>query len=205
MTLLYIRIMKKVAFVLTSAFVGVLSFYGCGTGSNTSQKDSSLYLNDSIQIGDTAINLVGKGWLVPDPEYKDMYNLTDKKLGDVSFEKARAIVKDGLVNSFSYISKSYESKSEFQAFESKLFVSLSREYGKPTKDSLYVEKEEGARHFMRDYVLENKYRTVLVTINRSQWFMFGGDNEYSILAYVDIQDSIIKKKHLEHLFYKKIE
>ena len=60
--------MKKVAFVLTSAFVGVLSFYGCGTGSNTSQKDSSLYLNDSIQIGDTAINLVGKGWLVPDPE-----------------------------------------------------------------------------------------------------------------------------------------
>lgn len=197
--------MKKVAFVLTSAFVGVLSFYGCGTGSNTSQKDSSLYLNDSIQIGDTAINLVGKGWLVPDPEYKDMYNLTDKKLGDVSFEKARAIVKDGLVNSFSYISKSYESKSEFQAFESKLFVSLSREYGKPTKDSSYVEKEEEARHFMRDYVWENKYRTVLVTINRSQWFMFGGDNEYSILAYVDIQDSIIKKKHLEHLFYKKIE
>lgn len=197
--------MKKVAFVLTSAFVGVLSFYGCGTGSNTSQKDSSLYLNDSIQIGDTAINLVGKGWLVPDPEYKDMYNLTDKKLGDVSFEKARAIVKDGLVNSFSYISKSYESKSEFQAFESKLFVSFSREYGKPTKDSSYVEKEEGARHFMRDYVWENKYRTVLVTINRSQWFMFGGDNEYSILAYVDIQDSIIKKKHLEHLFYKKIE
>ena len=197
--------MKKVAFVLTSAFVGVLSFYGCGTGSNTSQKDSSLYLNDSIQIGDTAINLVGKGWLVPDPEYKDMYNLTDKKLGDVSFEKARAIVKDGLVNSFSYISKSYESKSEFQAFESKLFVSLSREYGKPTKDSSYVEKEEGASHFMRDYVWGNKYRTVLVTINRSQWFMFGGDNEYSILAYVDIQDSIIKKKHLEHLFYKKIE
>lgn len=198
--------MKKVAFVLTSAFVGVLSFYGCGTGSNTSQKDSSLYLNDSIQIGDTAINLVGKGWLVPDPEYKDMYNLTDKKLGDVSFEKARAIVKDGLVNSFSYISKSYESKSEFQAFESKLFVSLSREYGKPTKDSSYVEKEEeGSRHFMRDYVWENKYRTVLVTINRSQWFMFGGDNMYSILAYVDIQDSIIKKKHLEHLFYKKIE
>lgn len=197
--------MKKVAFVLTSAFVGVLSFYGCGTGSNTSQKDSSLYLNDSIQIGDTAINLVGKGWLVPDPEYKDMYNLTDKKLGDVSFEKARAIVKDGLVNSFSYISKSYESKSEFQAFESKLFVSLSREYGKPTKDSSYVEKEEEARHFMRDYVWENKYRTVLVTINRSQWFMFGGDNEYSILVYVDIQDSIIKKKHLEHLFYKKIE
>lgn len=192
--------------MLTSAFVGVLSFYGCGTGSNTSQKDSSLYLNDSIQIGDTAINLVGKGWLVPDPEYKDMYNLTDKKLGDVSFEKARAIVKDGLVNSFSYISKSYESKSEFQAFESKLFVSLSREYGKPTKDSSYVEKEEeGSRHFMRDYVWENKYRTVLVTINRSQWFMFGGDNMYSILAYVDIQDSIIKKKHLEHLFYKKIE
>lgn len=58
---------------------------------------------------------------------------------------------------------------------------------------------------MRDYVWENKYRTVLVTINRSQWFMFGGDNMYSILAYVDIQDSIIKKKHLEHLFYKKIE
>lgn len=197
--------MKKATFALTLLFVGILSFCGCGTGSNTSQKDSCLYLNDSIQIGDTAINLVGKGWLVPDPEYKDMYNLTDKKLGDALFEKARAIVKDGLVNGFSYISKSYENKSEFQTFESKLFVSLSREYGKPTKDSSYVENEEGSKHFMRDYVWENKYRTVLVTINRSQWFMFGGDNMYSILAYVNIQDSIIKKKHLEHLFYKEIE
>lgn len=197
--------MKNIAFVLTSAFVGVLSFYGCGTGSNTSQKDSSLYLNDSIQIGDTAINLVSKGWLVPDPECGAMYNFTDKKFGGVSFEKARAIVKDGLINSFSYISKSYESISEFQASESKLFISLNREYGKPTKDSAYIEKEEGAMHFKRDYVWENKYRTVLVTISRSQWFMFGWDNEYGILAYVDIQDSIIKKKHLEHLFYKRIE
>lgn len=197
--------MKKLTFVLTLAFAGIFSFYGCGTGSDTSQKDSSLYLNDSIQIGDTAINLVGKGLLVPDPEYKDMYNLTDKRLGDASFEKARAIVKDGLVNSFSYISNSYENKSEFQAFESKLFVSLSREYGKPTKDSSYVESEEGSKHFMRDYVWENKYRTVLVTINRSRWFMFGGDDMYSILAYVNIQDSIIKKKHLEHLFYEKME
>lgn len=39
------------------------------------------------------MNFVGKGWLVPDPEYKDMYNLTDKELGDVSFEKARAVAK----------------------------------------------------------------------------------------------------------------
>ena len=197
--------MKKVVFVFTLAFVSILSFYGCGTGSNTSQKDSSLYLNDSIQIGDTAMNLVGKGWLVPDPEYKEMYNLTDKELGDVSFEKARAVVKDGLVNGFSYISKSYQDKSEFQNFESKLFVSLSKEYGKPSRDSSYVENEEGAKHFMHDYVWGNRHRTILVTINRSQWLMFGGNDMYSILAYVNIQDSIIKKKHLEHLFYRKIE
>lgn len=165
----------------------------------------SLYLNDSIQIGDTAMNFVGKGWLVPDPEYKDMYNLTDKELGDVSFEKARAVVKDGLVNGFSYISKSYQDKSEFQNFESKLFVSLSKEYGKPSRDSSYVENEEGAKHFMHDYVWENRHRKILVTINRSQWLMFGGDDMYSILAYVNIQDSIIKKKHLEHLFYREIE
>ncbi len=74
------------------------------------KKTAACTLTTAYKLGDTAINLVGKGWLVPDPEYKDMYNLTDKKLGDVSFEKARAIVKDGLVNSFSYISKSYESK-----------------------------------------------------------------------------------------------
>ena len=65
--------MKKLSFVFTLAFVGIHSFSGCRTGSNTSQKDSSLYLNDSIQIGDTVINLIGKGWVVPDPEYKDMY------------------------------------------------------------------------------------------------------------------------------------
>lgn len=34
---LYIRIMKKVVFAFTLAFVSILSFYGCGTGSNTSQ------------------------------------------------------------------------------------------------------------------------------------------------------------------------
>lgn len=197
--------MKKLSFVFTLAFVGIYSFSGCRTGCNTSQIDSSLYLNDSIQIGDTVINLIGKGWLVPDPEYKDMYNLTDKKLGDVSFEKARANVKDGIVNGFSYISNSYRDKDEFQAFESKLFVSLSKEYGKPTRDSSYVESEEDSKHFMHDYVWENKHRTILVTINRSQWLLFGGDNMYSILAYVNIQDSIIKKKHLEHLFYRKIE
>lgn len=197
--------MKKLSFVFTLAFVGIHSFSGCRTGSNTSQKDSSLYLNDSIQIGDTVINLIGKGWVVPDPEYKDMYNLTDKKLGDVSFGKARANVKDGIVNGFSYISNSYRDKDEFQAFESKLFVSLSKEYGKPTRDSSYVESEEDSKNFMHDYVWENKHRTILVTINRTQWILFGGDDMYSILAYVNIQDSIIKKKHLEHLFYRKIE
>jgi len=192
--------MKKVLL----AVMPILLLLSCGNraGKSSSQTDSSLYLNDSIQLGDTAMNLVGKGWLVPDTKYDGYFDLMNKSLVGVSFETARATTKDGRINGFSYISKSFQSKDVFQGVTNKLFVALCKEYGKPTKDSSYLEKDDAGKHHMHDYIWESKNRCVSVTIHRSEWTLFGGDDTYSVIASVDIQDSIVKKKHLSNLFYK---
>ena len=197
--------MKKIQFSIIFLIATTLLSCTNQTGKETAQIDSSLFLNDSIQIGDTAMNLVGKGWLVPDTKYEEYFDLTDKKFGGIIFETARATTKDGRINGFSYISKSLKNKDAFQAMTSKLFVALSKEYGKPTKDSSYVEKDDMGVHHLHDYVWESKCRMVSVTIHRNEWTWFGGEDTYSILASVDIQDSIVKKKHLSNLFYKEVE
>lgn len=192
--------MKKVLLAVMS----ILLLASCGNraGKNISQIDSSLYLNDSIRLGDTAMNLVGKGWIVPDTEYECYFDLTNDKFGGVPFKTARATTKDGRINGLSYISESFKDKDAFQMVTSKVFVQLSKEYGKPTRDSSYIEKDDAGKHFCHDYMWESKYRMVSVTIHKSEWALFGGDNTYSMLASVDIQDSIVKKKNLSNLFYR---
>lgn len=200
--------MKKTLILCTFAIVSAIattqSFCASKTGRDTSQTDSCLYLNDKIQVGDTAMSLVGKGILAPDADYECYFDLIDKTFAGIEFDKARTVIKDERVKCLSYISKTYKDKEAFLKDKNKLFVELCKKYGKPSKDSSYVEKEDVFDDYSHDYTWESKSRVVSITISREKWaYWLGGNTTYVVLAYVKIQDSILQRKNLQALSSKR--
>lgn len=188
------------AFAIVSATATTQSSCTSKTDKDTSQIDSCLYLNDNIQVGDTAMSLVGKGILVPDADNEEDFDLMNKTFAGVVFDKARAVSKDGRINRLFYIGKSCENKEDFLKEKNKLFVELCKEYGKPSKDSSYVEKNEAPDTYSHDYTWESKNRVVSVTICRNEWpYWLGGKTSYISFALVTIQDSILQRKNLQSL------
>ena len=181
-----------------------LSACNSQTKSNDSQKDSSLFLNEYIQLGDSALNLVGKGVLTPDVTEDSFFNLMDKSLGGVAFETARATCKDGLINGLFYISRSTNEVDSFQVKVGKLFSNLCAKYGKPVKDSTYVEREGDiiAKHYEHIYEWRTATKVVSVTMVKNELYALGGGEMYIMRASVGLQDSIVKKHNLTNLFYK---
>lgn len=172
------------------------------TKGDGAQIDSSLYLTNNIQLGDSVINLVGKGILTPDASTDEFFNLTDKTLGGVPFEIARATSKDGLINGLSYIGSSTNEADSFQVVVEKMFPNLCSKYGKPVKDSTYMEKDELAKHYSHEYEWRTPNKIVCVVIQKTKWFVLGGGNTYSMIASVDIQDSVVIKHNLTNVFYE---
>lgn len=200
-------IMKKTwilcAFAIVSATATTMSSCTSKTGRDTSQTDSCLYLNDKIQVGDTAMSLVGKGILTPSADYEEYFDLMDKTFAGVEFDEARAVSKDKRIKCLSYISKSYKDKEDFLKDKNKLFVKLCKEYGKPSKDSSWVEKEDALYENSHDYIWESKSRVVSVTIHRKEWaYWLGGGTTYTAFAQVEIQDSVLQRKNLQTLSLK---
>lgn len=199
--------MKKVLILwilaITSATVALMSSCMAKTYRSTSQIDSSLYLNDKIQVGDTAMSLVGKGILVPDADNEEYFDLIDKTFAGVVFKDARAVSKDERIKCLSYISKSYENKEDFLKDKNKIFVELFKEYGNPSKDSSYVEKDEAPDSYNHTYIWESKTRVVSVTICRNEWpDWLTGRTTYTSFVLVAIQDSVLKRKNLLSLSMK---
>lgn len=190
--------MKKIfPVVIIIALVTNLVGTGC-TNSKTSFVDSSLYLNNNIQFGDTAMALATKGFITPDIESDETFNLTDKSLFGVNFEKAIAYTTKGRIRVLSYIGKSYNNAKEFESEISKLFPNLCKKYGKPSMDTTYIEKDDVATRHYHEYKWTTPSRVTSVSTYRAVWSFLGGDT-YSILAQVEIQDSIIKKHNLTYL------
>ena len=199
--------MKKTFVLCMLAFVSAnaATLYSCTskTDRDTSQIDSCLYLNENIQVGDTAMSLVGKGILVPDADNEEYFDLMNKTFAGVVFDKARAVSKDERIKCLSYIGKSYENKEDFLKEKNKLFVELCKEYGKPSKDSSYVEKNEAPDVYSHDYTWVSKNRVVSVTICREEWpYWLGGNKTYNSFVLVAIQDSVLKRKNLISLSMK---
>lgn len=191
------------AFAIVSATATTLSSCTSKTGRDTSQTDSCLYLNGKIQVGDTAMSLVGKGILTPSADYEEYFDLMDKTFAGVEFDEARAVSKDKRIKCLSYISKSYKDKEDFLKDKNKLFVELCKEYGKPSKDSSCVEKEGAFDGYSHDYIWESKFRVVSVTIYRKEWaYWLGGETTYTAFAQVEIQDSVLQRKNLQTLSLK---
>lgn len=122
---------KKLPFIPLA--IVALSFSCEGNPSkaeNLPKADSSLYLNEKIQMGDTVLNLVKKGLAVPEIDYENFYLLTDNTFAGIAF-KCQALIrhKDGRVNSLSYISDPYANKDAFQSDVTKFFKYMSaRQY-----------------------------------------------------------------------------
>lgn len=199
--------MKKVLIscilAITSATATMMSSCMAKTDRSTSQIDSSLYLNDKIQVGDTAMSLVGKGILVPDADNEEYFDLIDKTFAGVVFKDARAVSKDERIKCLYYASKSYDNKEDFLKDKNKLFVELCKEYGKPAKDSSYVEKDEAQDSYNHKYTWESKTRIVNVWIRRDEWsYWLGGNETYHSSVLVAIQDSVLQRKNLLSLSMK---
>ena len=197
--------MKKFLYVFAIISTTATMLPSCMTKTARSnlQIDSSLYLNDKIQLGDTAMSLVGKGVLVPDTDNEEYFDLTNKTFAGVIFDKARAVTKDERIKCLLYVSESYDNKDDFQKEKNKLFVYLCKEYGKPSKDSSYVEKDEAPDSYAHDYTWERKTRIVSVTIRRNEWpYWLGGCKTYNSFVLVTIQDSILQRKNLQSLSVK---
>ena len=194
--------MKKLFLIAILIFVLATNLVGTGcTNSKASFVDSSLYLNDNIQFGDTAMTLATRGFVTPAFEDEEPFNLTDKSLFGISFEKARAYTTNGRIRVLSYIGKSYDNAKDFETETSKLFSNLCQKYGKPSSDTTYIEKDDVATRHYHDYKWATYSRITSVSTYRSVWSFLGGDT-YGLLAQVDIQDSIIRKHNLTILLPK---
>lgn len=188
---------------IISATATMMSSCMAKTDRSTSQIDSSLYLNKKIQVGDTAMSLVGKGMLVPDADNEEYFDLMNKTFAGVIFKDARAVAKDERIKCLYYASKSYDNKEDFLKEKNKLFVELCKEYGKPSKDSSYVEKNEAPDSYNHKYTWESKNRIVDVWICRNEWpYWLGGNETYNSSVLVAIQDSVLKRKNLLSLSMK---
>ena len=99
--------------------------------------------------------------------------------------------------------KNHKCKKKQLKDKNKLFVELCKEYGKPSKDSSYVEKNEAPDVYSHDYTWVSKNRVVSVTICREEWpYWLGGKTTYTSFALVTIQDSILQRKNLQSLSLK---
>lgn len=178
--------------------MGTIELFSCGnnTKKKNPQIDSSLYLNAIIKVGDTAINLAAKGILVPNVEFDEEFGLSNKTLAGIEFENAKVFTNDKRVKCLNYISKTYQDKKEFQKVSGKLFANLCKEYGKPTLDSSYIDKEGPDKTLCRDYKWETTSKIVFVSTHKTKW-SFLGDDSYSMYAIVGIKDSVLKSHKLK--------
>ena len=163
--------------------------------------DSSLYLNDKIQMGDTVLNLVKKGLAIPEVGYEGSYLLTDNTFAGIAFKcQAKIRHKDGRVNSLSYISDSYADQDAFQADLAKFFKYMSDRPYKMTVGSAEKDDQKLFKAKSQEYKWESPTKTVFFTTSKHEHAPGWGGDTYSMIVLVALQDSIIEKHHLTNLF-----
>ena len=99
--------------ILPILLSGCLSTCHNGIAENVPQhSDSSLYLNNTIQVGDTAMRLVERGIMTPDIENKNLYNLVDNTFLGINFNRSIVSTYNGLVNGLFLFSRNFDKESE---------------------------------------------------------------------------------------------
>lgn len=167
----------------------------------TKTVDSSLYLNDKVQMGDTVLSLVKEGLAVPEAGYEDSYLLTDNTFAGIAFKcQAKIRHKDGRVNSLSYISDSYADKDAFQTDLAKFFKYMSARPYKMTVGSAEEDDQKLFKDKSQEYTWESPTKKISLSTSKHEYAPGWGGDTYSMLVFVALQDSIIEKYHLTNLF-----
>ena len=161
-------------------------------------KDSSLFLNKHVQLGDSAQSLIRRGIVTPDISMEGVYHPLDETYAGVDFREATILTKDGRVNGIFYISQTYNSEDAFRRDFSKVLSYLNQGY-KQTTDTSYTGKEPLFKVTTRDYTFVSPKQVIELSFDEKRWKPYP-TGEKTLM--IDIQDSIIKKHHLENLFYK---
>nr|DAH81174.1 MAG TPA: protein of unknown function (DUF4969) [Caudoviricetes sp.] len=200
LTLKILRIMKKLFLIPAILLVLTFSFScsGNSTKSGKSSVDSSLYFNDKIKLGDTAINLVKSGILTPDIETSVLYHLTSNSFAGVNFKRNIVATRNGLVNGLFYFSANYSDESEYQNELKTLFENIGRTYNKQTKDTTYTVDNSMFDAYVHEYEWTSPTKRISLFLNRKDMGM--SIHAYDIQLYITIQDSIVKKYGFSHLF-----
>jgi hypothetical protein len=200
LTLKILRIMKKLFLIPVILLVLTFSFScsGNSTKSGKSSVDSSLYFNDKIKLGDTAINLVKSGILTPDIETSVLYHLTSNSFAGVNFKRNIVATRNGLVNGLFYFSANYSDESEYQNELKTLFENIGRTYNKQTKDTTYTVDNSMFDAYVHEYEWTSPTKRISLFLNRRDMGM--SIHAYDIQLYITIQDSIVKKYGYSHLF-----
>lgn len=195
-----LRIMKKLFLIPVILLVLTFSFScsGNSTKSGKSSVDSSLYFNDKIKLGDTAINLVKSGILTPDIETSVLYHLTSNSFAGVNFKRNIVATRNGLVNGLFYFSANYSDESEYQNELKTLFENIGRTYNKQTKDTTYTVDNSMFDAYVHEYEWTSPTKKISLFLNRRDMGM--SIHAYDIQLYITIQDSIVKKYGFSHLF-----
>lgn len=192
--------MKKLFLIPAILLVLTFSFScsGNSTKSGKSSVDSSLYFNDKIKLGDTAINLVKSGILTPDIETSVLYHLTSNSFAGVNFKRNIVATRNGLVNDLFYFSANYSDESEYQNELKTLFENIGRTYNKQTKDTTYTVDNSMFDAYVHEYEWTSPTKRISLFLNRRDMGM--SIHAYDIQLYITIQDSIVKKYGFSHLF-----
>lgn len=200
LTLTILRIMKRLSLFPVILLVLTFSFScsGNSTKSGKSSVDSSLYFNDKIKLGDTAINLVKSGILTPDVETSVLYHLTSNSFAGVNFKRNIVATRNGLVNGLFYFSDNYSDESEYQNELKTLFENIGRTYNKQTKDTTYTVDNSMFDAYVHEYEWTSPTKRISLFLNRRDMGM--SIHAYDIQLYITIQDSIVKKYGFSHLF-----
>lgn len=161
--------------------------------SKSTDVDSSFYLNNNIQYGDSASELAAKGIASPSIESAGWYNLKDKTFEGVYFDHATAnLDENNLICGLTYGIWG-ENEKAMQNKSDSLTIACFKKYGKPTKDTIYIE-EETLISTERCHEIHwiNKNKNIAVRIYNSEYHI-NTHNNYGIIADISLKEDVVKK------------
>ena len=170
----------------------------CPIGPSKSHADSSLYFNDQVKLGDTAVSLVKSGVLTPDIESSNLFHLTSNSFAGVNFRQNIVATRNGIVNGLFYFSDNYNDESKYQNELKTLFENIGKTYNKQTKDTTYMISGSILDAYVHEYEWESPTKKISLFLNKKEMGLSA--SAYDIQLYITIQDSIVKKYGFSHLF-----
>jgi len=143
------------------------------------------------------MRLVERGIMTPDIENKNLYNLVDNTFLGINFNRSIVSTYNGLVNGLFLFSRNFDKESEYQSVMNKIFKNIGNTY-KQAKDTTYNVPGAQFDAYVHEYEWLSESKKMSVFFNKRS--IDGFATLYDIQLYIIPQDSVIKNRHLTHLY-----